>query len=123
MAAKSRAALIAFINSNIATNGSNAITGALMNTILLDLVDSCLNLNDDSTSLADDIYRTASVAVVAGIQEVVTFSTPLSVASYQIVFADTEGVGTELIVDVTTAGFKFTPLGTGNITYFAIINN
>lgn len=123
MAVKSRSDLTTFINNNIAANGANAITGTLLNTILQDLIDSCLNLNDDSTSLADDIYRTATVAVVSGVREDVVFSSALSVASYQIVMSDTEGVGFENIIDVLTTGFTFTPLGTGNITYFAIINN
>jgi len=123
MATKTRAQLKAFIDANLNTNGANQITGAQLNTLLNDVVDGVLNLEDDSTSLALDIYRAASVAVVEGVVEQVTFSTPLSTASYQITLSDPEGVGFENITDILTTGFKFTPLGTGNITYTAIINN
>jgi len=123
MATKTRAQLKTFIDANINTNGANQNTGANVNTLLNDVVDGTLNLEDDSTSLALDIYRSASVAVVAGVLEVVVFSTVLSTVNYQIILMDPTGVGWENIVNITTAGFDFTPLGTGNITYMAIINN
>ena len=123
MASQTRAQLTTFITNNITTNGSNAITGAQMNTILQDLIDSCLNLTDDSTSLALDIYRTASVAVVKDVVEQVTFSTPLTSNSYQVFFSDPDGLGTELVTDLQTTGFKFTTLATGNITYLVMLNN
>ena len=123
MAQQDRATLKAFIDANINTNGNNAITGAQMNTILNNLVDSCLNLSDDSTSLANDIYRAATVAVTAGVVENVAFSSAVSTANYQVVMADPEGVGFENITNKTVNGFDFTPLGTGNITYLIMINN
>lgn len=121
--ADSRATLNAFIDSNIDTNGTNAITGAQMNTILKDIVASCLNLVDDSTSLADDIYRTALVTVVKDVEFQVTFSTELSVSDYQVVMNDPNGIGWGDINDLQTTGFKFTPLASGDITYLVMLNN
>ena len=43
MAEKSRSALKTYNNNNIDTNGSNAITGSIHNTMNDDLIDSCYN--------------------------------------------------------------------------------
>lgn len=123
MAVLGRAAIQALVTANITTNGTNAITGAQLNEILTDIIDSFLNTTDDATSLADDIYRTAEVAVVGGVVEQITFSTALASSSYQVVINDPDGLGWETITDLQTTGFKFTPLATGDMTYLVMLNN
>ncbi len=46
MAVKTDAQLQAYADTNINTNGANAITGALHNTMLTDLIDSKVNVAD-----------------------------------------------------------------------------
>lgn len=122
MATDSRAVMQAYIDANVDTNGTNDITGAELNSILTSLIAGTFNLNDDASSLVADTYRSAEVAVVSGVAEVVVFSTALASTSYQIFLHDTDGVGWETITSKLTTGFTFTPLGTGNITYMAILN-
>jgi len=122
MTALNRTALLAFINANLIANGTNAITGDQLNTILVDLTDSFLNLSDDSTSLALDIYRAGSFVGVAGVQKIVTFSSALSVSSYEVFIQD-NGLGWENIVTKTTASFKITPLSSGTYGFYVILNN
>lgn len=122
MSALNRSALLAFINANLTANGTNAITGDQLNTILVNLTDSCLNLSDDSTSLALDIYRAGSFTGVVGVQKTVTFSTALSVSSYEVFIQD-NGLGWETITAKTTASFKITPLSNGTYGFYVILNN
>ncbi len=123
MAQKTAAELIAFIDANIDTNGVNAITGAQMNTILKDLVDSVVNKSSDSLLIVTNVYRSAEVAVVKDVQKQITFSSALANNLYDVVISDTEGLGFEGIIDKQTTGFKITPLGTGNLIYFIILTN
>lgn len=49
MTQKSRAALLAQTGSDITTNNNNEITGAILRTLLIDIIDSALNLTTDGT--------------------------------------------------------------------------
>lgn len=63
------------------------------------------------------LYRTATVAVVEG-ANTITFSTPLSTSSYEIIaWGDVSGNPSAYTVN----GFTFTAIGAGEITYLAII--
>ena len=122
MALKTKAQLKAFADANIATNGVNAITGALHNTMLTDLIDSLLNLQDDALSIVTNVYRSASVAITAS-ETQITFSSALANNLYEVVINDPAGVGWENITDKQTTGFKITGLSSGNIIYLVILTN
>ena len=122
MAQKNTAALKTEKDANITSNGANTNTGANHNTFLENLLDSFVNKSTDALLTADNIYRCGSVAVVAGVQKTVTFSTVLSVNTYQVFITDNDSVGWEGITSKTTASFKITGLGTGNISYLVILD-
>ena len=122
MALKTTAQLKAFADANIDTNGVNSITGALMNTMLTDIIDSMVNKSTDSGELATNIYRSGSKLLTTSPTQI-TFSTALSSNSYRVVIEDPNGVGWENITDKQTTGFKITGLTAGTITFFAILNN
>jgi len=65
MSVKTKAQLKAEKNANINTNGTNAITGAILNTYEENLIDSCLNRTDDAGLLGVANYS-ASLSYVAG---------------------------------------------------------
>ena len=109
MAQKTKAQLKSFADANINTNGVNAITGALHNIMLTDLIDSLLNLQDDALSIVTNVYRSASVAITTS-QTQITFSTALANNLYEVVINDPTGVGWENITDKQTTGFKITGL-------------
>ena len=92
MALKTKAQLKSFADANITTNGVNAITGALHNTMLTDLIDSLLNLQDDALSIVTNVYRSASVAITAS-ETQITFSSALANNLYEVVINDPAGVG------------------------------
>ena len=122
MAQKTTAELKTFADSNINTNGTNAITGALHNTMLNDLIDSMVNKSTDSLSIVTDVYRSA-VATIGTSSTLVTFSTPLSSANYEIIIFDTNGIGTEKPTNKLAASFKIKGLTPGDIIYLVILTN
>jgi len=123
MAQRTAAELKAFADANIASNGSNAITGDLHNQMLTDIIDSMVNKSSDSLLIVGNVYRSAEVAVVKDVEKQITFSTALANNLYDVVISDTEGLGFDNITDKQTTGFKITPFGTGNLIYFIILSN
>lgn len=123
MAVRTTAQLKAFLTANINTNGVNAITGALLNTMLEDMIDSLLNKISDSTDIATAIYRSGTQVLVKDVEAQITFSSDIGTTSYRVIIADPNGVGTENITDKQTTGFKITGLTNGTITFFVFLNN
>ena len=122
MSLKTTVQLKAFADANINTNGVNSITGALHNTMLNDLADSLLNKTTDSLSIVTNVYRSA-VATIGTSSTLVTFSTPLPSAAYEIIIFDTNGIGTEKPTNKLAASFKIKGLTAGDIIYFVILTN
>ena len=122
MAQKTKAQLKSFADANINTNGVNAITGALHNTMLTDLIDSYFNKSDDAFSIVTNVYRAASAAITSS-ETQITFSSALANNLYEVVINDPTGVGWENITDKQKEGFKITGLSSGNIIYFVILTN
>ena len=122
MAVRTTAQLKAFLTANIDTNGVNAITGALLNTMLEDMIDSLLNKISDATDLATKIYRSGSKAITTS-QTQITFSSDIGTTSYRVIIEDPNGIGWENITDKQTTGFKITGLTNGTITFFVFLNN
>ena len=122
MALKTKAQLKSFADANITTNGVNAITGALHNTMLTDLIDSLLNLQDDALSIVTNVYRAATEAIGTSPTQI-TFSSDLSSANYELIIFDPNEVGWENITDKLKSGFKITGLTAGNIIYLVILTN
>lgn len=121
MAQRTKAQLKAFADTNINTNGVNAITGDLHNEMLTDLIDSMLNTSDDILSIVTNVYRSASAAITTS-ETQITFSTALSSNNYEVTIFD-NGIGFENITDKQAAGFKITGLSNGTIIYFVILTN
>ena len=122
MAQRTKAQLKDFANANINTNGINAITGALHNTMLTDLIDSLLNTTDDALSIVTNVYR-SDLATISTSSTQITFSTALASANYQIVIVDPNGIGTEKPTNKLATGFKIKGLTAGDIIYFVILTN
>ena len=122
MSQKTTAELKAFADANIDTNGVNAITGSLHNTMLTNLIDSMVNKSTDSLSIVTNVYRSASAAITAS-ETQITFSSALANNLYEVVINDPAGVGWENITDKQTTGFKITGLSSGTIIYFVILTN
>lgn len=122
MSVKTKAQLKSFNDTNINTNGVNAITGALHNTMNEDIIDSYVNKSDDALSIVTNVYRSASKAITTA-QTQITFSTALASNAYEVVINDPDGVGWEDITDIQTTGFKITGLSNGTIIYFVILTN
>ena len=122
MAIKTKAQLKAFNDSNINTNGANAITGALHNTMNADIIDRFVNKSDDSLSIVTNVYRSASAAITTSVSQI-AFSTPLANNLYEVIIFDPNGVGFENITDKQTTGFKVTGLTAGTIIYMVILTN
>lgn len=122
MAVKTTSALKIFADSNINTNGVNAITGALHNTMLNDLIDSLVNKSTDVLSIVTNVYRAATESISSTPTQI-TFSSDLPSANYEIIIFDGEETGWENITDKLKSGFKITGLSTGNIIYLVILTN
>ena len=122
MAVKNKSQLKDFANANINTNGVNAITGALHNTMLNDLIDSMLNTSDDALSIVTNVYRSA-LATIGTSSTLVTFSSPLPSANYEIIIFDTNGIGTEKPTNKLAASFNIKGITDGDIIYFVILTN
>ncbi len=122
MAQKDTAVLKAQADATINTNGANAITGALHNAMLNDIIDSMVNKDSDSLSIVTNVYRSALQAVTAATVQI-TFSTPLANALYEVIIFDPFGVGFETIADKQPEGFKIDGLSSGNIIYLVILTN
>lgn len=122
MAIKTKSELKDFNNANIDTNGVNAITGELHNTMNEDIIDSYVNVADDALSIVTNVYRSASEAITTS-ETQITFSSALSSNLYEVTIFDGDGIGFENITDKQTTGFKITGLSNGNIVYFVILTN
>lgn len=122
MAVKNKADLKSFADANINTNGVNSITGGLHNTMLTDLIDSMLNSVTDSLSIVTNVYRAATVAIGTS-STLVTFSSPLPSANYEIIIFDTNGLGTEKPTNKLAASFEIKGLTAGDIIYLVILTN
>ncbi len=119
MAQKTTAELISQLDANIAANGTNAITGDIMNSMLRNIIDSLVNKSSDALSIVGNVYRSDSVAISTS-ETQVTFNTPLAFDTYKVIIEDTDGIGFENINDLQTTGFKITGLTNGTIIYFVI---
>jgi len=122
MAVRSKSQLKAFNDANINTNGVNAISGALHNTMDEDIIDSMVNVVDDALSIVTNVYRSASEAITDS-ETQITFSTPLANNLYEVTIFDGDGIGFENITDKQATGFKITGLSNGTIIYFVILTN
>ena len=122
MALKTKAQLKAFADANFNANGVNSNTGANANTLVKDVIDSYVNVSDDSLSIVTNVYRSASAAITTSVTQI-TFSSALANNLYEVVINDPAGVGWENITDEQTTGFKITGLSSGNIIYFVILTN
>lgn len=122
MAVKSKSQLKAFNDANINTNGVNAITGANHNTMDEDIIDSMVNVVDDTLSIVTNVYR-SDLATIGTTSTQITFSTALSSANYQIVIVDPNGIGTEKPTNKLATGFKIKGLTAGDIIYLVILTN
>lgn len=122
MAVKTTTELKAYLAANITTNGTNAITGAILNTMLVDMIDSLLNKISDATDLATKIYRAGEQAITTSPTQI-TFSSDIGTTSYRVIIADINGIGWENITDKQITGFKITGLTNGTINYFVFLNN
>lgn len=122
MAQKTRAELQAFADANINTNGTNAITGALHNEMLTDLIDSGVNILSDGQVDATNLYRSGTQALTTA-QTQITFSSALANNNYEIFIIDPLGIGWENITNKLATGFKITGLSSGTIGFLAILNN
>ena len=122
MAQTTRADLIAFLDANIDTNGTNAITGAIMNTMLRNMIDSDVNIQSDGQVDATNLYRSGAQAITTT-QTQVTFSSDLANNNYEVFIIDPNGTGWENITDKQVGGFKITGLSSGTIGFLVILNN
>lgn len=122
MAQKTRADLITFLDANIDTNGINAITGAIENTMLRDIIDSCVNIQSDGQVDATNLYRSGTKALTT-VEAQVTFSSDLANNNYEVIITDPNGIGWENITDKQVGGFKITGLSSGTIGFLVILNN
>ena len=122
MAEKTTAQLKAFTDANITANGVNSNTGANANTLFNDLIDSLVNKDTDSLLIVTNVYRAATVAIGTS-STLVTFSTPLPSANYEIIIFDTNGIGTEKPTNELAASFKIKGLTSGDIIYLVILTN
>ena len=122
MSQKTKAQLKDFANANINTNGVNAITGALHNQMLTDLIDSMINSVTDSLSIVTNVYRAATVAIGTS-STLVSFSSPLPSANYEIIIFDTNGIGTEKPTNKLASSFKIKGVTAGDIIYLVILTN
>lgn len=122
MAIRTTAQLKAFNDANINTNGVNAITGALHNTMDEDIIDSMVNKSTDALSIVTNVYRAKSAAITTADTQI-TFTTALANNLYEIGIFDTAGIGFEEPFDKQTTGFKIKGLSNGTIIYFVILTN
>lgn len=122
MAVRSKSQLKAFNDSNIDANGVNAITGPIHNTMNEDIIDSMINVVDDSLSIVTNVYRSESVALTTGINQI-TFTSALSTNIYEVGIFDNGGIGFDEPFDKQTTGFKVESLSNGTIIYFVILTN
>lgn len=125
MAAKTTAQLKTDLAAQIAANGSNAITGDILNTFLDDFLDSVVNKSSDSNDLATKAYKSNVKAVTNTNNIQITFVTDMGTANYKVVFTDESSV---LAVatsphDILSTGFQIDGTGVGNVTWFAFIDN
>lgn len=114
--------LIDFIDANIKTNGINAITGAILNTILKDMVVSDVNKLSDGQVDATNLYRSGA-QVLTTAQTQITFTSALANNNYEVFIIDPNGTGWENITDKQVGGFKITGLSSGTIGFLVILNN
>lgn len=122
MAVRSKSQLKAFNDANINTNGVNAITGAIHNTMDEDIIDSMVNVVDDALSIVTNVYRSDSEAITTSDTQI-TFSSPLASNLYQIGIFDNNGIGFEEPFDKQTTGFKIKGLSNGTIIYQVFLTN
>ncbi len=125
MAAKTTAQLTTDISNNIAANGSNAITGAVLATLLQDMVDSDVNKSTDSNDLATNAYRRGPKTLTNTTNIQITFTTDMGTANYEVFFTDKSGVLVTATAphDILSTGFQVDGSGNGTIQWLAIIDN
>ena len=122
MSVKTKVQLKAFADANITSNGVNSNSGGDHNTMLTDLIDSMVNSVTDSLSIVTNVYRAATVTIGTS-STLVTFSSPMPSANYEIIIFDTNGIGTEKPTNKLAASFKIKGLTAGDIIYLVILTN
>lgn len=113
MASKNTATLKSDIDNNVNTNGTNGITGAVLNEVLDDIADSMLNENDaDATSLntrstyvqpayagalpeADETVEASIGKLAAGLNAVIGTSDTLPAAASAVLYRVVGSVGSD----------------------------
>jgi hypothetical protein len=105
----------AYIDSYINTNGTQAITGLIMNTALTDLAYSILFA---------DVRKAKATAITAG-ANTITFSSAIAADTYTLVLRayDADGNPIDVAVDsdsYTVNGFTLTAATAGRLDYAAI---
>jgi len=119
---RTRSELKAFADANINTNGTNAIAGAIHNTMLTDIIDSCVNIQSDGQVDATNLYRSGTKALTT-VEVQITFSSDLANNNYEVFIIDPNGIGWENITDKQVGGFKITGVSSGTIGFLVILNN
>ena len=114
MAKKNKTQWVSFVNTNINTNGTQAITGALLNEALIDLADSIF---------FSEIKREKEIAIsTAG--TTVTFDAPYTAGTfYALGVRCYDALGNPIDVKITSiseSGFDVLPPVDGFIDYSAI---
>lgn len=122
MSQKTTVQLKAEKDANINTNGVNAITGAIHNTFLENLLDSLVNKSSDALSIVTNVYR-AATETIGTTSTLVEFSSPMPSAFYEIIIFDTNGIGAEKPTNKLAASFKIKGLTAGDIIYLVILTN
>jgi len=112
---KTKGALITWIDAYINTNGTNAITGALLNQAFNDIIESILFGTEEGEN-------NIAVAYNGGAGTTVTFPDPLPSANYRLVVRiyDANGDGIDATIDPaleTANGFHILPVADGLIDY------
>jgi len=115
MAKKTKAAYDSWVDSFINTNGVQGITGALMNTALIDLSDS----------IFFGERREGKGEVIAAVGTVIVFATPMTTDQYVVLVRPYDSLGDfiEWKVDptlMTANGFTIVPAADGLLDYHAV---
>lgn len=108
-------------DDNITANGANSNTGANLNTLLENIIDSMVNKLSDKTDMITESIRVGSEVLTATSNIVISFSSVLPSANYQVFLLDIAGDVTA-VHDKVAASFQVDSGGTGTISWIAILD-
>lgn len=109
--------------ASIASNGANAITGNQLGKLLTNIIESVVNTSTNSIDLATNSYRTGLFIRPGPGSETVTFSSSIGTTNYKVFFSDPNNIITSFAFNKTVNGFDVSVSDTGQVRYFAVINN